>query len=79
MDTLLQYQVYQTNQYGGPESVVYALGGISLLVEGRNSSSVMNFDPFDNRFYSAFALFTLIGWYLPKKLKPGIRGLKNAA
>ena len=71
MNTFLSYQVFQTNQYGGPESIVYVL---DVIVIGQNSSFSMTFDPYDGRFYSAFAFFTLIGWYLPRKLRPRAKG-----
>jgi hypothetical protein len=71
MNTFLTYEVFQTNQYGGPESIVYVL---DVIVMGQNSSFSMTFDPYDGRFYSAFAFFTLIGWYLPRKLRPRAKG-----
>ncbi len=71
MNTLLQYQIFQTTQYGGQEAIVYAL---DVVVLGRSSSFSMTFDPYDGRSYSALALLTLIGWYLPKKLRPKAKG-----
>lgn len=71
MDTLLQYEIFQTTQYGGPQSIVYAL---DVVVVGRTSSSPMTFDPYDGRFYSAVAVFTLLGWYLPKRLLHRTKG-----
>lgn len=71
MNTLLEYQVFQNIQYGGTEAISYVL---DVVVLGRNSSFSMTFDPYDGRFYSAFALFTLIGIYLPKKLRPKAKG-----
>ena len=67
MNTLLQYQVFQGTQWAGPQAITYAL---DVVVLGRSSSSSMTTDPYDGRLYSAFALFTLIGWYLPRKLRP---------
>jgi hypothetical protein len=71
MNTFLQYQIFQTTQYGGQEGIVYVL---DVVVLGRSSSFSLTFDPYDGRFYSAFALLTLIGWYLPKKLRPKAKG-----
>ncbi len=71
MSTFLQYQIFQTTQYGGQEGIVYVL---DVVVLGRSSSFSLTFDPYDGRFYSAFALLTLIGWYLPKKLRPKAKG-----
>jgi hypothetical protein len=71
MNTFLQYQVLQTTQYGGQEGIVYVL---DVVVLGRSSPFSMTFDPYDGRFYSALALLTLIGWYLPKKLRPKAKG-----
>ena len=75
MDTFLQYQVFKTTQWAGPESIVYVL---DVVVLGRSSSFSMTFDFYDGRFYSAVALFTLLGWYLPKKLLHRAKGLKDA-
>jgi hypothetical protein len=71
METLLQYQVYQATEWSGPESTVYLL---TVIVLGRSSSYTMLFNPADGRFYSALALLTLVGWYLPKKLRPKAKG-----
>ena len=66
METLLQYEIFQTTQYGGPEPIVYVL---DVVVLGRTSSYSLGFDLSDGRIYSAVAIFTLIGWYLPKRLR----------
>jgi hypothetical protein len=71
MDTLLQYEIFQTTQYGGPQSIVYAL---DVVVVGRTSSYSMTFDPYDGRFYSAVAVFILLGWYLPKRILHRAKG-----
>ena len=65
MNTLLQYQVFQTNQYGGSEAIIYALG---IVVLGSISPYSITFNPYDGRFYAAVAALTLVGWYLPKRL-----------
>lgn len=71
MNTLLKYQVFQTTQYGGQEGIVYVLDAVVL---GRTSSYSFSFDFSDGRIYSAVAIFTLIGWYLPKKLRLKAKG-----
>ena len=71
METLLQYQIFQTTQYGGPEAITYVL---DVIVLGRTSSYSLTFDLSDGRIYSAVALFTLIGWYLPKRLRVKAKG-----
>ena len=65
METLLQCEIFQTTQFGGPESIAYIL---DVVVLGRSSSFSMTFDPYDGRFYSAVAVLTLLGWYVPKRL-----------
>ena len=69
--TLLQYQVFRTAQWAGPESIAYVL---DVVVFGRTSSYSLRFDPSDGRIYSAVALITLVGWYLPKKLRHKAKG-----
>ncbi len=71
MNTLLQYQILQTTQYGGPEAITYLL---EVVVLGRTSSYSLSFDPSDGRIYSAVALFTLVGWYLPRRLRVKAKG-----
>jgi hypothetical protein len=71
METLLQYETFQTTQYGGPESISYVL---NVVVLGRSSSFSMMLDPYDGRLYSAVAVFTLLGWYLPKRLLHRTKG-----
>jgi hypothetical protein len=71
MYTLVQYQIWQTPQFGGVEPLVYAL---DVIVLGRTWSYSLSFDPYDGRFYSAIAVFTLLGWYLPKKLRAKAKG-----
>lgn len=66
MNTLLQYEMFQAGQYGGQEAIAYVL---NVVVLGRTSSYSFNFDLYDGRFYSALALLTLIGWYIPKRLR----------
>jgi hypothetical protein len=71
METVLQCEVFQTTQFSGPESIAYVL---DVIVLGRSSSFSMTFDPYDGRFYSAVAVLTLLGWYLPKKLLRRTKG-----
>jgi hypothetical protein len=71
MDTFLQYQVFQTVQWGGQESIAYVLD-VTLI--GRNSPFSITFDPYDGRFYAAVAFFTLLGWYLPKRFLHRAKG-----
>ena len=71
METLLQCEIFQTTQYGGPESIAYVL---DVVVLGRSSSYSMTFDPYDGRFYSAVAILILLGWYLPKRLLRRAKG-----
>lgn len=71
MDTFLTYQVFQTTQWSGPESIVYVL---DVVVLGRSSSILMAFDFYDGRFYSAVAVLALLGWYLPKRLLHRAKG-----
>lgn len=70
MDTLLQYEIFENSQFGGPETIVYVQ---YVVVLGRSSASSMTFDPYDGRIYSAVAIFTLLGWYLPKRLLHGTK------
>jgi len=65
METTLAYAAFQTNQYGGAESITYVQ---DVVVLGRSSSLSLTLDPFDGRFYAAVGVFTLLGWYLPKRL-----------
>ena len=71
MNTLVQYEPFQNTQYGAAEAIVY-LQYVAVL--GRNNAFSMTFDPYDGRFDAAFAVFTLLGWYLPKRLLRRTKG-----
>jgi hypothetical protein len=69
----MSFQRFQTApvpHWAGSESIVHVNTGESgVIVFGSSSPFSISFDPYDGRTYSAIALITLIGWYLPKSLR----------
>jgi len=65
------YQRFQIPNWGGIESETYVIPDI--VVYGASPAAFgalpINYNPYDGRTYSAIALITLVGWYLPKKLR----------
>jgi hypothetical protein len=78
MTITLNFQRFQTApvpHWAAPEAIVHLnTGDTGVIVFGRSSPYSIKFDPYDARAYSAIALITLIGWYLPKSLRSRVKG-----
>ena len=66
MTVILIYQRFQMPDWAGPESFGYVIPDV--LVYSSSIPFSVRFDVYDGRIYSAIALITLVGWYLPKRL-----------
>jgi len=66
MSTLLQYETLQASKWT-TGTIVYIL---DVVVVGSVASYTLSVDIYDVRLYAACAVFVLIGWYLPKRLRP---------
>lgn len=73
--TFLQFQRFQITpspHWSGVESTTYVIDNV--IMYSRSSPFSIRIDPYDGRIYSAIALITLVGWYLPKRLRLGAKG-----
>ena len=65
------YQIFQAPNWGGLESETYVVPGVLVYGASPGAYGVpsVSYDAYDGRIYSAIALITLLGWYLPRKLR----------
>lgn len=63
------YQGFQVPNWGALETETYVVPDVLVYGASPGAYAVLPINYDDGRIYSAIALITLVGWYLPRKLR----------